>query len=816
MPCGSGWCGGRIVEGATSLRCAVTARLFVVFCAVAGILGCGSPRPNILLVTFDTTRWDHVGYAFRRRGLTPMLDAMAARGTWFSSCISAQPSTLPSHATIMTGLFPQHHGVRNNGTYVVPEEVTTLAERLHAAGYQTHAVVSAYVLDSQFGLDQGFEEYDDDLSRGPQQKMFMFKEIPASLTTVKAAEWLRKGWSRDRPFFLWIHYFDPHADYEPPSDIAALFPGDPYSGEIHYADRELGRVFKELDIEGILDDTLFVFTSDHGDSLGEHGERTHGLFIYDSTTRVPLLLAGPGVPAGKRVDSLVRTADIVPTVLDLLRLPGRDELDGRSLETAWEGHDIPRIAYVETIMPRQNFGWSELRALRSDRLKAIRAPRPELYDLSKDPGETLNRLLVEGRGADTEGLFARLDAMVEQDPLTHGGHGQADLDAETRKRLEALGYVWQTEGTTGDEPRPDPKDRLRYWEMFQAGQQLMREKQFPQAVTLISNLLEQDPDNIIAMSSLARALHEIGETDKALQVYRDIIASDPKRDTAYIGAAKMLQEKGAYDEAERLLRRVIEMKPEDPGGYTALGDLFLDREAFDDAEAWFRQALEVDAHSSLAAGGLGNCLNRAGKVQEAARVLRAALERDPSSHTVTYNLAVVTERLGDKKGALALYERAIRLDPEHSMSWNNLGSLLNGMGKREEGLKMIRRAHELDPANVEATFNLGAILLVEGRPEEALPLLEAAARQRPGFARAHILTAKALEALGRTDDAIFAWRTLGDTAPVAWLNIARIELERGRKPEAVEALKQGVAMDGDRFRRAVGTHKGLEDLMKHL
>ncbi len=636
----------------------------------------------------------------------------------------------------------------------------------------------------------------------------MFKEIRAQRTTVKAVSWLRHGWDRRRPFFLWIHYFDPHADYEPPPDIAARFPGDPYSGEIHYADRELGRVFKELDVDGVLDQTLFVFTSDHGDSLGEHGERTHGLFIYEATTRVPLLMAGPGVPVGRRVDATVRTADIVPTVLELLGLPGGRDLDGRSLRATWRGHDRPRVAYVETFMPRQNFGWSELRALRSDRFKAIQAPRAELYDLQKDPGELQNRLLGDGWGADVEGLFEQLARIAADDPLNHGGQSRADLDDETRRKLAALGYVWEPETVSQPGPRPDPKDRLAFWEQFQAGQALMRRKQFHQAAVLLAGLIEADPDNVIAMSSLARALAETGETARALETYRELIRKDPHRQTAYLGAARILQKQGAYQEARRLIEQAIDMKPEDPAGYTAMGDLFLAQEAFDQAEAWFRKALEVDPHSSLAAGGLGNCLNRAGKLQEARQVLEAAFEHDPSSHTVTYNLAVVTERLGDRETALALYRRAVRLDPDHSMSWNNLGSLLNGMGRTDEAIACVRRAHELDPENVEATYNLGALLLAEGKPEEALPLLRAAARARPEFVRARVMTARALEAAGRLDEAVEAWYELGDTMAPAWLHVARLELEKGHEKRAVAALERGMAMGGERFRKAAEASLG--------
>ena len=366
--------------------------VLVVLPLLAALAGCpGASRPNLLLVTFDTTRWDHMGYAGGPQGITPMLDAMAQRGTWFSDAVTVAPLTLVSHASILTGLYPPHHGVRDNGLYSLPARDETLAERLRDAGYATHAVVSSFVLDSQFGLDQGFEGYDDDLAGGPQKIQFMFKEIKAAQASAKAVRWLEQERPRDRPFFLWVHFFDPHANYDPPADVAKQFPGDPYSGEIHYADRELGRIFKSLDDAGLLDSTVLAFTADHGDSLGEHGETTHGIFVYDSTVRVPMLLAGPGVPAGRRVDALARTVDLAPTILELLGLPAADGLDGRSLERLWSGREgDDRVAYSEALTPLLNFGWAPLRALRTTSLKVIQAPRPEVYDLARDPEESRN------------------------------------------------------------------------------------------------------------------------------------------------------------------------------------------------------------------------------------------------------------------------------------------------------------------------------------------------------------------------------------------------------------------------------------------
>jgi choline-sulfatase len=806
-----------------ALAPALTATLALASALALG--GCQRSRPNLLLVTFDTTRWDHVGYASGRRDLTPMLDAMAARGTWFSTCLTTQPLTLPAHTSIMTGLFPYHHGVRNNGTYVVPKEDVTLATRLRRAGYATHAVVSAFVLDHQFGLNQGFDGYDDDLSGGPKQTMFMFKEIKAEQTARKAVQWLRSERPKDQPFFLWLHFFDPHADYQPPDDVAIDFPGDPYSGEIHYADRELGRVIKELDEAKLLDDTLFVFTADHGDSLGEHGEKTHGLFIYEATTRVPLLFAGPDVPAGRRVDALTRTVDIVPTVLELLHLDAAAGLDGASVRPLWRGRGgqggddedhAPRTAYMETLSPRENFGWSELRGLRDAHAKAIAAPRPEAFDLAADPGEQRNLYAGQAPPPIAGRLASQLAGIVRQDASGAARGGSRTMDTETRRKLAALGYVWTGAPPPPSSPssRSDPKDRLPYWEGFQEAQDLIRQKQYAAAAAQIEGLLLDDSQNLHALSSLANALIHMGDKDRALEIYRRMMSIDPGFELAYEGAAQIQQQRGHFAEAQALLGAVLRLRPQDPEGPIAMGDLQIEQGRFAEAESWFRKALVLDPHSSIALAGLGNCFNRAGRLKDALEVLRDARRHDPGSHVLTYNLAVVSERLGDTRSALALYQAALKIEPDHSMSWNNLGSLLERQGRHQEALRCFAEARETDPENAEAAYNFGVLLLEAGRPAQALPQLEAALRLRPGLAPAAAgLRASALVRLGRTDEAVAGLRQLTAQAPTAWLQIALLELGRGRQAEARAALRQGVAAGGAAVREAAERDPRLRPLL---
>ena len=804
---GSGTSGNRTLGAA--------ARLAAACLVLVALAGCGEPpRPNILLVTFDTTRWDRMGYAGGPAGVTPMLDAMASRGTWFETALTVQPLTLPSHTSILTGLYPTRHGVRNNGTFVVGQDQVTLAERLAAEGYETHAVISAFVLDSQFGLDQGFDTYDDDLAAGPKKRMFMFKEVPAKETTIRAVRWLERQRDASRPFFLWIHYFDPHANYEPPADVAQRFPGDPYAGEIHYADRELGRVFKSLDDSGELDETLFVFTSDHGDSMGEHGERTHGLFIYDATTRVPLIFSGPGVPERTRVDDVVRTVDIVPTLLDLLQLDDDAELDGRSLAPLWRGEDEePRVAYMETLNPRFSFGWSELRALRDESRRVVAAPRREAYDVTRDPREQRN-LLADGEPSPpVRQMLRELRSIEEADPWVRGEQSEGDLDEQARERLEALGYVWGGGAVAeSDGPRPDPKDRLQYWESFQRAQNLIRDGELDAAYEAMSNLVAADPDNVVARSSLATVLMRTGRSDEALRLYREIIELDLRREKAYFAAARLLTEEGEVEEARALLESVLAMRPRNPAAHTLLAGLELRTGEAEAAEELLRRALELDPAHADTVTSLSDLLSRQDRIEEASQVLEAGWTANPSSPSIAYNLAVIVEQLGDAVRAVDLYKTAIRLDPDTSLPWNNLGSLLTQDGQLDEALPLIERAVDLDDGNVEAAYNLGVLYSRFERFAEAAEAYDRALTLRPGFSAAQSGLARAYERTGRAGDARAIWSELATQNASLYLELARFELEQQRESAAREALSRAERELGAQFQPLLQRFPALREM----
>src|SRR5437773_3112139 len=405
--------------GDAATSCGV--RLLAAVLVLLGGCSSGHDRPNVLVITVDTLRADRLGcYGF---GLahTPAIDRLADEGVRCADAATSAPITLPAHSSIMTGLYPPAHGVRDNGNYALAPEAVTLAERLHDAGYRTAAFVSALVLARRYGLDQGFDLYDDDLWSEDEPPLFMIRKRPAPRTADRALAWLR-GWKADRggqPFFMWVHFFDPHEPYELRStDLAALAP-TPYDAEVAQADRGVGRVLDWLRSEGVLDHTLVVFTADHGESLGEHGEPTHGIFIYDATGHVPLIWRlPPAFPAGATYDGPVRHIDIVPTILAVLGLSGGETTQGLDLLPAFAGRmpppDVPQ--YSEARLAEEGFGMAPLFGVRHDGRKWIRAPRPELYDLRADPREQTN--LYPAETAAGAALEKELETIIAD--RTHG------------------------------------------------------------------------------------------------------------------------------------------------------------------------------------------------------------------------------------------------------------------------------------------------------------------------------------------------------------------------------------------------------------
>jgi arylsulfatase A-like enzyme/Flp pilus assembly protein TadD len=634
--------------------------------------------PSLLLVTVDTLRPDRVGAYGAGDVRTPALDALAARGLLFEEALSSTPLTLPSHSTILSGLEPPRHGVRDNGTYVFPESRETLATRLSARGYATGAFVGAYVLDRRFGLQRGFAAYDDRIERRAEGTSVLESERRGGAVVAEAQRWLAQARA---PFFAWVHLYDPHAPYDPPPPFGAEYAGRPYDGEVAYADSCIGRLVAAAQARAG-DRLVVAVTSDHGEALGAHGEPTHGFFVYQATLRVPLVLAGPGVPRGARRPGPARTADLAPTLLALAGAEIPPGLDGRDLLAG----AAPREAYAETLYPR-SFGWAPLFSYRLGTLKLVEAPRPELFDLGADPDERDD--LSARRPAEVARLRQALAAFRGAD-----SPGAAPApDPEAAERLRALGYA-----AAAPAPPPvaghalaDPKDVLPSFREFEEASWAEARGDVAAAVAAYRRLVGREPANPVFRRSLAAALRRLGRKEEAAAVAAvggdDAVLAHER--------ALALAEAGRIEEAVR-----------------------------SEVEAIARNPLLPEPHNHL-----GVLEARRGRSAQALAALTEALRLDPNNAQAWNNQGNVLRALGRAAEAEAAYRRAAELAPAYADPLNGLGVLAVERRELEAAAAYFARVLAVDPRYGEARLNLAVVEASRGRPAAARALAEELARQ---------------------------------------------------------------------------------------
>ncbi|MCA9752036.1 MAG: tetratricopeptide repeat protein [Gemmatimonadetes bacterium] len=543
-------------------------------------------------MTFDTTRRDRVGCYGAGPNRTPTIDGLADSGWIVEDAIASAPVTLPSHATLLTGLYPPRHGARDNGLYALDPEVPTLPETLQRAGYSTAAFVGAFVLDARFGLDRGFDVYDfHPTSEGVNPRMPDFNERDAKAVTDAALAWLAGRDDDEAPFFLWVHYFDPHLPYRAPDALALRVGGDPYAAEIAWADLQLGRLLGALRDRGSLDRTLVVATADHGESLGEHGEATHGLFVYDATIRVPLVFAAPAAFAGGGVvrDRVVGLVDVRPTIEDLLGLDRALPCDGRSLLAP---ADSTHAIYSETLAPLHQSGWSPIASLRSATSKYVEAPRPEFYDLTSDPGETRD-LLTGGIGPVVASDFRDEIAAIRGDVEPGAAHS---LDAETADRLAALGYVRTAmlDDAETTDALADPKDMIALFGDSSRAEQLSQQGRWSEAVALARDVVSDCPTCSRSVRVLAFGLRRLGRPDEGIEVLRQ--ATESRNDIFLLRSlAQLLILEGRWDAACRALDRYERAAPHDGRVPMLRGDIRARQGDLDGAVERWEEAIDLDA-----------------------------------------------------------------------------------------------------------------------------------------------------------------------------------------------------------------------------
>ncbi|HVQ29321.1 MAG TPA: sulfatase-like hydrolase/transferase [Vicinamibacteria bacterium] len=649
---------------------------------------------SVLLVSIDTLRADAVGAYGNKTVATPWIDRLAQEGVRFDRVHAHNVITFPSHANMLSGRLPLQHGVRDNSGYRYPANEPTLATVLKAAGWRTGAFVSAFPLDSRFGLDVGFEVYDDRLGGAETGglRAFMVPERHGPLTVASALKWLDP--LRGGRTFTFVHLYEPHFPYEPPEPFASRFRSDPYHGEVSAADAALEPLLRPLLEKGEAARTLVILTSDHGESLGEHGEQTHGIFAYEATLRVPLILWAPGhLPGGRTVSTPVRHVDLVPTILDLLQLTPPADLEGRSLLplVGREGEATP--VYFEALSSSMNQGWAPLRGVVRDGLKYVDLPLPELYDLAADPAEAKN--LVASRPEQLEALRGLLGRFQSRDR----GSARQEEDAATIEKLRALGYVGG--GQRG------PKERYT---------------------------AADDPKNLVEVDTRNREvirLFRAGEIDKAIEVCRANLEQRPNMPLAWIHMGFLERARGNLKGAIAAVHRAFELKPLD-GEAANLYAVYLTeagraREALEFLDPLLKAVRpDVDLLTAKAMA-----LATVGKADEALATFAQARELDPTNGMVLVNSGIVYLQAGDRTRARQSFEAALDIDPGIARAQSSLGVIASMEGRDAEAVERWKRALALQPDDYQTLYNLGLTLRKQGRLDEARTYLEAYLRTAP-------------------------------------------------------------------------------------
>ncbi len=809
-----------------------------IICLTFLLLGCKKvPTQPVVIITLDTTRADRITPYSNNYNITPNIEKIARKGIVFTDASSVAPITLVAHSSIFTGLYPYHHGVRNNGTHYLTDEYTTLAEILRENGYKTAAFVSAAVLDKKYGLAQGFEIYDDNLSTGIIRLPRMVPDRPAEVTTTNALKWLN-SLEKDQPFFLWIHLYDPHAPYLIHKNFSHLAP---YESEIAYTDNQIEKILTHPRVSG----SIIFILADHGESLGEHKELTHALLLYQPTIHIPFILYYPGVNSGT-IDIPISQVDVVPTVLDLLNLDTTQKLDGVSLLKIEEKERILRAIYMETWLPFYTYRWSKMAGLRKDRWKYIDSVEPDLYDLVRDPKETIDILEIEQNI--TYDLRNELKKMTKENR-----ENKLALDPSARAQLEALGYISIGSEKVSSFEGGDPEKLVELHTLLEKARNFMNDRMFDKAIVKLEQLLKKDPYNIAALRELAISYARLKEFDKGRNVIAKALNIDPESVNLLLVAGTIELLAGNYNQALKVANLIIEKSEHSVDGYvfklsvlnkigrnklfvetlkeairkfpnsptisiTYAKHLELDR----NPRAALKRALEckeinpfipdcwiVEAYVYVKKGEikraiatleegykknsqspellitLGDILIEAREYKKAIKVLKEALSLAPKNSQIMLKLAKALKKTGQEKEAKKIFEK-IEIDEENLVVLNNIGLELFVLGEYSRAREIFKKVLDKNPEYLNGWINLSAVAGAEGKWEEVIKYAEKSLLIQE-TAEAHFNIAKAYYAQGNNKKAYKHLKlalSLNQNYALAKLLLAKILLNEKKVNEA--------------------------------
>jgi tetratricopeptide (TPR) repeat protein len=659
---------------------------------------------------------------------------------------------------MLTGTLPPSHGVRDNLHERLPDSSVTLAELLKPRGFATAAIVSSFVLDRRFNLSQGFDSYDDRFDA--VHKIGDISERKGDETTRHATRWLADHGTE--PFFLFVHFYDPHDGYEPPEPFASQWADEPYSGEVAFADHCVGQVLEKLEQLGLYESTLIVITGDHGEMLGEHGELNHGFLIYEAALKVPLVFRVPRPPLrSRRVDQPVSLIDIVPTIAALVGAPAPEQAQGRDL-SSWvvgDGGGAGRPLYAETVTPTRYYGAASLLGLIVDGWKYIETSRPELYDLRRDPGETVN--LIQREPARADALGRQLKTVLASALRTAKPTETAGLDEEARRRLESLGYLSRGAGgpeLVFDRSKEDPKDLIAFFRSDRKLSDLVEHKKYAEARILCEQMLRERPGFADCHLQMSRIAAVEGNLPVAIAAASKAVQLSPGKEAARLHLAGLLRSRGDLDGAIIQYRQALASEPDSLEARTLLGRALAERGRLDEAVTTLRSAVALWPESAEALTQLGFALAKQGKLREAAQSYRQAIALQPDSAEAHAYLGSALASQGNLDAAIVQFEQALRAKPDHAELHDWLGVALREKGRPQEALTHFREAVRLDPGLAMPHLNLGRALKQQGKLDEAVRHYRRAIAIDPRLAAAHNSLGSALGSQGRLAEAVREFR----------------------------------------------------------
>lgn len=636
-------------------------------------------KPNILLITIDTIRPDYVS-CYGGSNSTPNIDSIAKNGILFENTYSSVPLTFPSHTSILSGLFPSSHGMHNNGLEILSKPDILIGSQLKKQGYRTGAVVSSFVLDRKFGLEKSFDVYDDSMERKPGLFSNFEVERPGNEVSKQGIKILESFPSS--PWFLWLHYYDPHTPHNPPSPYVG------YGGEIQFVDSQIGKVFDWLKTNNRNQNLVIAIIGDHGESLGEHGEETHGFFTYNSTLRIPFVLTFPGAPANIHINENTAAVDLVPTLLDLIGVSDPIHRDGESILPFLNGVKRDRDIYFESRYP-ELFGWNGLQGLVRNDWKLISTTRSELYNLKNDPKEKQNLF------SQNQNISAKLKEELSVRYAKLNEPQQAAPDAETLEKLRSLGYVGTT-NLKSQKGTADPKDKIEIWAKYEKAT-LLKEVSKEETLKLLEELNREEPQNNFFRIALASHYRENKKFDLALALLKEAVRIDPTDESAYQNLALTYKDLRNYPEALKAQQASLAIAPDRSDAQGFLGMLLVDTGRFEEAQSQFVKVLKSDPNNAVAWNNYGNALRETGKFEEAKKAYQESIRLSPNYAYPLNGLATILIREDRTADAIPYLEKAIDLDPTFVEVYLNLGIAFHTLGQTDKARTLYKSFLKLSP-----------------------------------------------------------------------------------------------------------------------